>query len=199
MPRCPPKISRATSGFRCTAVIEQPEFWLTHHAALASILASSSITGTYCAGNNSAPPSELRQQHAQQPALDQRVDDRLRQSGARRRSRPRRRRGPGRSRAPAQYTRRRFRARPRTRFPAIAGLIPPPCAAPFVGRHPAAPGREGRDGKRQCNGKARPLSSRRANGGGTLSGELARPIRATPRQPHIRSQAGNPGEVARRQ
>ena len=58
MPRGPPKISRATSGFRCAAVIEQPEFWLTHHAALASALASSSITGTYCAGSNSAPPSE---------------------------------------------------------------------------------------------------------------------------------------------
>jgi hypothetical protein len=59
MPRGPPKISRAISGFKCTAVIEQPEFWLTHHAVLASVLAISSITGTYCAGNNSAPPSDF--------------------------------------------------------------------------------------------------------------------------------------------
>ena len=75
----PPKISRATSGFKCTAVIEQPEFWLTHHAALASILASSSITGTYSRGQQFGAAERARQQHAQQPALDQRVDDRLRQ------------------------------------------------------------------------------------------------------------------------
>lgn len=29
-----------------------------HHAALASVLASSSMTGTYCAGSSWAPPSE---------------------------------------------------------------------------------------------------------------------------------------------
>ncbi len=58
MPRGPPKISRAMSGASKAAVIEQPEFWLRHQAVLASILASSSMTGTYSGSNSSAPSSE---------------------------------------------------------------------------------------------------------------------------------------------
>src|SRR3954468_2030957 len=45
------------------------------------------------------------------------------------------------------------RAQKGTRFPEIAGLIPRSYAAPVVGRYPAAPDVESRDGKRQCNGK----------------------------------------------
>ena len=67
MPCGPPKISRAISGATNAAVIEQPEFWLRHHAVLASILATASMIGMYCAGNSSAPSSECGNSRRNRP------------------------------------------------------------------------------------------------------------------------------------
>ncbi len=58
MPRPPSKISRAATGSRKAAAIDDPQAWPMHQAVLASCLAISSTTGTYCAGDSSAPPSE---------------------------------------------------------------------------------------------------------------------------------------------
>ena len=54
--RLPPQISRDTSGARYAAVIEQPEPWFMHHAALASPIAIASTHRTYSDGFNSNPP-----------------------------------------------------------------------------------------------------------------------------------------------